>query len=177
MRGLDPRSTGPQRARRCLLPRLDGLQLCRLPRSGEGEGEGEAGAGAGAEAEAEAEAVAEAEAEAVAAAVAVAVAVCTMHIFPVCTVHIFSVCTMHIFPVCTMHIFPVCTIHIFPVFQMHKGSLWGHLGVTSGSLFQDFFGVVQECSQEVWASSKGLPARFQGCFGTLFFRLFSDLLR
>ena len=37
-----------------------------------------------------------------------------------------------------------------------------------------FSNLVQECSQEVWASSKGLQATFQECFRTLvstFFRL------
>ena len=76
-------------------------------------------------------AVAVAEAEAVAVAVAEAVAVAVAVLFPVCTTHIFPVYTIHIFPVHKVHIFPVHTIHIFPI--------WGHPGVTSGSLFQTVF--------------------------------------
>ena len=77
-------------------------------------------------------------------------ALCTMH-----NVHC-SQCTMFIVhnEQCSL-----CTMHIFPVFTMQKGSPWGHLGVTFFDIFRTFSGVSQECSRDVQASSKGLPAR------------------
>ena len=36
----------------------------------------------------------------------------------------------------------------------------GHFRVIFFDLFPNFLGLSQECSEEVWASSKGTPARF-----------------
>ena len=91
------------------------------------------------------------------------VAVCTMHIFPVCTVHIFPGCTMHIFPVCTMHIFSLHKTYLLPA----EHTVWDPriLGIPEFKgdffdFFRTFSGMSQECSQDVWTSSKGLPATF-----------------
>ena len=71
----------------------------------------------------------------------------------------------------------VCTMHIFPVCTMHKVSPWGHLGVTSGSLFRrfsDFFRVGPGVFPGGLGIVEGSSREVLGVFWDTFFRYFSD---